>query len=85
MEASELAEIEKGLQLQQDGRLRDAELAYRDALKLNPTNADSIHLLGTLAFQVGKYEVAVQLIQKALKLSPTSAHFITIAGLHCVP
>jgi Flp pilus assembly protein TadD len=60
MEECELAEIEKGLKLQQEGRFRDAEVAYRAALKLNPNNADALHLLGTLAFQVGKYEIAVQ-------------------------
>jgi len=80
MEASELAEIEKGLKLQQEGRLRDAEVSYRAALKVNPNNANALHLIGTLAFQVGKYEIAVQLIQKALKISPTSAHFYNNCG-----
>jgi tetratricopeptide (TPR) repeat protein len=80
MEECELAEIEKGIKLQREGRLRDAEVAYRAALKLNPTNANALHLLGTLAFQVGKYEIAVQLIQRALKLSPTSAHFYNNCG-----
>ena len=80
MEECELGEIEKGLKLQREGRLRDAEVAYRAALKLNPTNADALHLLGTLAFQVGKYEIAVQFIQRALKISPTSAHFYNNCG-----
>jgi hypothetical protein len=80
MEECELGEIEKGLKLQREGRLRDAEVAYRAALKLNPTNADALHLLGTLAFQVGKYEIAVQFIQRALKLSPTTAHFYNNCG-----
>ena len=80
MEECELGEIEKGLKLQREGRLRDAEVAYRAALKLNPTNANALHLLGTLAFQVGKYEIAVQFIQRALKISPTSAHFYNNCG-----
>jgi hypothetical protein len=80
MEAFELNKIAKGLKLQQEGHLREAEVAYRDALKLNPSNADALHLLGTLAFQVGKYEIAVQFIQRALKISPTSAHFYNNCG-----
>ena len=71
MEECELAEIEKGLKLQREGLLRDAEVTYRGALKLNPSNADALHLLGTIAFQVGKHELAVRLIKRAIELNPS--------------
>ena len=80
MEECELAEIEKGLKLQREGLLRDAEVTYRGALKLNPSNADALHLLGTIAFQVGKHELAVRLIKRAIELNPNNSHFYNNCG-----
>src|SRR6266700_2851364 len=50
----------------QAGRLREAEQHYRQALAADPLHADSLHLLGVLAHQVGRSEIAVELIGKAL-------------------
>jgi tetratricopeptide (TPR) repeat protein len=50
----------------QAGRLREAEQHYRQALAADPLHGDSLHLLGVLAHQVGRSEIAVELIGKAL-------------------
>ena len=42
------------------GRLADAEQIYRQILSANPNDADALHLLGALAFQVRQYEPAIR-------------------------
>jgi len=52
----------------QAGRLAEAETAYRKVLAIDPTNFDSLHLLGVIAQQVGRSDLAVELIGKAIAL-----------------
>ena len=48
------------VQHHQAGRLQQAEQIYRNILAVEPNNANAIHLLGLIAYQVGRHEVAVQ-------------------------
>lgn len=57
----------------QAGRLPEAEAIYRQVLQVAPDQPDALHLLGVIAHQEGKHEVAVELIAKAVRLHPTSA------------
>jgi tetratricopeptide (TPR) repeat protein/SAM-dependent methyltransferase len=59
------------------GRLADAERHCREALSADPSHADSLHLLGMIAFQVGRHAVAIELLGKALASNGRSAecHF----------
>jgi protein O-GlcNAc transferase len=50
----------------QGGRLSDAERIYWQILAVDPGHADSLHLLGVIAHQLGRNDVAVDLIGKAL-------------------
>lgn len=77
---SPFAAIERGLIFQRSGRLREAESAYREALKAAPENADALHLLGTIAFQAGKYEPAVALIRRAIRINPNNANYYSNCG-----
>ena len=67
---------EQALQLalshHQGGRFADAEKIYRDILARGP-NDEALHLLGLLAGQCGKPQIAVDLIQKAILLRPRAA------------
>lgn len=45
----------------QAGQLAKAEACYRQVLKAQPNHADVVHLLGVIALQVGRYDVAVKL------------------------
>jgi tetratricopeptide (TPR) repeat protein len=56
-----------GLKHQQEGRFADAEACYRQVLGLEPDQADALHLLGVLAHQVGRQDLAVELIGRAIK------------------
>ena len=44
------------------GRLAEAEPLYRQVLELNPNQVDALHLLGVIAHQVKRYDLAVQYI-----------------------
>jgi 2-polyprenyl-3-methyl-5-hydroxy-6-metoxy-1,4-benzoquinol methylase len=50
------------------GRLADAESAYRKILANDPNHFDALHLLGVLAQQGGRSDVAVRLIGNAIAL-----------------
>lgn len=58
----------------QAGRLAEAEPLYRQVLATVP-HADSVHLLGVIASQVGRHDAAVELFRQAIALSPESAMY----------
>ena len=68
------------IQLHQRGQLADAERIYRQILELDPHHADSLHLLGVLAHQVGRDDVAVELIRKAIASDRRPAAFHSNLG-----
>ena len=59
----------------QGGRLADAERGYRQILAAAPGHPDALHLLGVIAFQVGRHEAAVDLIGKAIGVRSNIAEY----------
>src|ERR1700676_4818227 len=61
----------------QAGRLAEAEGHYRRICALDPRHVDSLHLLGVLAGQTGRNDVAIDMIGRALVLKPdlVEAHY----------
>jgi tetratricopeptide (TPR) repeat protein len=55
-----------GLAHHQGGRLAQAETLYRETLALQGDHADALHLLGVIASQIGRHDVAVDLIGRAI-------------------
>jgi tetratricopeptide (TPR) repeat protein len=66
-----------GRALHQAGRRVEAEALYRRVLALDPNNADGLHLLGVVAQEGGRNELAVELIGKAI------ARNNRVAVFHC--
>jgi Flp pilus assembly protein TadD len=65
----------------QAGELMAAETLYRDVLARDPNHADSVHLLGVVAMQVGRSDIAVSLIERAIALRPrTAAYHFNLAN-----
>src|ERR1700690_2895746 len=58
------------LQHHQAGRLADAEALYRQILTVEPRHAEALHLLGVIAQQMGRSDLAVELIGQAIALQP---------------
>ena len=51
---------------QKAGRLQEAEALYRQILQVHPHHPDALHLLGMVAYQVGKYEIALDFVSQAI-------------------
>ena len=65
--------INLGVQHHNAGDLTKAEGSYKQILQSNPDQPVALHLLGVIAHQVGKNDVAVDLIIKALAIKPDFA------------
>lgn len=63
------------------GRLQEAARLYREALQLQPDNADALHLLGLIAYQTGHAEPAAELVQRAIALRPGQSQWYNLLGL----
>jgi len=69
------------LQQHRAGNLRQAEELCQRILQAAPGHADAHHLLGVLAYQIGRYEQAVLSIHRAITLNPAVASCHTNLGL----
>lgn len=64
-----------------NGNFAEAEGLYRSALDIDPDCVDAQHLLGVLAHQMGKSDVAADFIAKALARQPDSPEMHNNLGL----
>ena len=67
--------LREGLDHHRAGRLKQAEHAYRKLLDVHPRHAGAVHLLGLIAFQAGKTDLAIHYLQSAIKLDRFQAAF----------
>ncbi|MGA2064341.1 MAG: tetratricopeptide repeat protein [Thermoguttaceae bacterium] len=65
----------------QAGRLQAAEQIYRHILAAEPNQADALHMLGVIAYQLRKHAVAVRYIRRAIALNGTEATFHNNLGM----
>lgn len=61
--------LEAALRLLSSGQLAEAETAYRAILARDPQHAESLYHLGVIATQLGRHDVAIELIGKALAVN----------------
>jgi len=73
--------LTEAIALHQDGQVRQAEQIYQQILQINPQDAEALHLLGVVALQAKKYEVAVELITQATKVDPKQSSFFNNLGI----
>jgi tetratricopeptide (TPR) repeat protein len=59
----------------QAGNLAEAERVYREALARDPNHFDSLHLLGVIGHQSGRFDLAIEMIGRAVVLNDRSATF----------
>jgi protein O-GlcNAc transferase len=78
--------VEIALEQHQTGNFARAEALYLEILRQDPGNVDAIHLLGVLATQGKKPEIAVQLIGAAIRKNPDSPifHYNLAEALHAL-
>ncbi len=73
--------FERALQLHIQGRITEAETAYRRLIAATPPNARLLHLLGRLLYQQEKRDEAIENIRKALKICPDDTQDLNDLGL----
>jgi protein O-GlcNAc transferase len=66
-------QLSEAIAAHQAGRLPEAEKLYRQVLATEPRNVEAWHLLGVMASQLGRHDVAVHCIGFALQLNPQFA------------
>ena len=64
--------LDQGKRHHQAGQLAEAEHNYQLALNMAPGHPEALHLLGLLAYRVGSYEQAIELITHAIQGTPNS-------------
>ena len=73
--------LRQALALHQQGRLAEAEAAYRAILADAPGQFDALHLAGVAAYQRGRHHEAERMITAALALRPDNAEALNNRGL----
>jgi protein O-GlcNAc transferase len=72
--------MQSGLAHHERGELPQAEALYRQVLALEPTHPDALHLLGLIAYQAGRFDVAVDLMTRAIQQRGDVPHFHSNLG-----
>jgi protein O-GlcNAc transferase len=69
--------LDRAIQHHRAGQLPEAERIYQQILHANPKHPIALHLLGVIAINMGKNDVAVDLISQALTTMPhhADAHY----------
>lgn len=62
------------------GNLAEAERLYRQILAVDPRHADSLHLLGVIAFHAGRPDAARALIGEAIGINPSMPEYYNNLG-----
>lgn len=65
--------LQRAMQHHQAGQLPQAESLYRQILSVKPDHAESLHLLGALAIDVGNPTAGKDLIERAIRIDPRQA------------
>ncbi|MBI3372303.1 MAG: tetratricopeptide repeat protein [Betaproteobacteria bacterium] len=63
------------------GRLQEAERTCQSVLQVDPNHPDALNLLGVIANQSGKGELAVELIEQAIRQQPMNPNFLSNLGV----
>lgn len=72
--------LDAALDHHQAGRLTQAEELYRQILAADSEHADSLHLLGMVAFQTGRSDESLVLIKKAIEIKGNAAAYHSNLG-----
>jgi protein O-GlcNAc transferase len=68
-------ELARAIQYHELGHFKEAEICYRRILKIDPENPDALHLMGVIAHQMKRYDLAADLIGRAIVNNPRIPYF----------
>lgn len=72
--------LDLALDHHRSGRHAMAEDLYRQLLRLQPENADLVHLLGILAFNTNRQDEGRALIERSVAMNPGMARYHSNLG-----
>lgn len=72
--------LRNALRHHENGQKMEAERIYRQILEIDAHHADSLHLLGVIAFQDGRHQDAVEMIRKAIAINPRAGFYYSNLG-----
>jgi tetratricopeptide (TPR) repeat protein len=67
--------LRDALRHHQAGQLTEAARTYRQILAIDAHQADSLHLLGMIAYKAGGYDAAVSMIRRAIAINKKDASY----------
>jgi tetratricopeptide (TPR) repeat protein len=70
-----------GFEHHKAGRLAEAEGCYRRVLAIQPDHADALQLVGAVAYQLGRYDIAAESIGRAIKQDRNNPSWHSNLGL----
>jgi protein O-GlcNAc transferase len=74
------AAMQVAQQQHQNGNLNEAVRTCFDVLSREPKNAEALHLLGLIALQSGRLDMAIDFMRQSIAVAPQVAHFHTNLG-----
>lgn len=72
--------LQEAMTFQQAGEIRKAIQSYRHYLKNDPENAEVLHTLGGLHFQIEDYEAAARYLEQAHAAAPENLEYLNDLG-----
>ena len=72
--------LQQAIAHHQAGRLQQAEYICREIIKIEPENANACHILGLVAHQVVRSNIAIHLISKAIEKDPNQPFYYSSFG-----
>jgi tetratricopeptide (TPR) repeat protein len=67
--------FDQALEHHREGRAAEAERGYRQVLDEDPNHADSLHLLGMIAYEAGDCDAAIERIRRAIEINPRASSY----------
>jgi tetratricopeptide (TPR) repeat protein len=72
--------VELGLQHHLGGRLQEAEAIYVQILNAQPNHPETLHLMGVMALQIGRFDMSVDFINRAIAVNPNDGRYFSNLG-----
>jgi protein O-GlcNAc transferase len=72
--------LREGVAHHGEGRLAEAERLYREVLRRDPGHGEALHLLGLMAGQAGRPDMALDLLRRAAQRVPNNANLYNNIG-----
>ncbi|MAI78108.1 MAG: hypothetical protein CL917_04140 [Deltaproteobacteria bacterium] len=72
--------LAEGIAFHREGQLTKAEWKYAEILEIDPHHAESLHLLGVIANQLGDTKLATDRLQQSLELAPDQPRALNNLG-----